>query len=76
MYFIVSGTVIRASSQIRKKLSTVVRDVKIYGRMIQYLDPLLPELLERNARNPNERMIIDGYALSARQFEERRFFGG
>ena len=46
-----------------------------YGRMIQYLDPLLPELLERNARNPNERMIIDGYALSARQFEERRLFG-
>ena len=46
-----------------------------YGRMIQYLDPLLPELLERNARYPNERMIIDGYALSARQFEERRLFG-
>ena len=29
MYFIVSGTVMRASSQMRKKLSTVVREVKI-----------------------------------------------
>ena len=29
MYFMVSGTVMRASSQMWKKLSTVVREVKI-----------------------------------------------
>ena len=29
MYFMVSGTVMRASSQMWKKLSTVVRDVKM-----------------------------------------------
>lgn len=46
-----------------------------HGRVVQYLDALLPELLERNPGHADERMIVDGDMMSARQFVEGGFFG-
>ena len=51
MYFMLSGTVMRASSQMWKKLSTVVRDVKMMARVGQDLDPLAAEFLERHTHD-------------------------
>ena len=50
----------RASSQMWKKLSTVVREVKITA-VRQYFDPLCAELFQRNAYYADKRFIGDLY---------------
>ena len=59
MYFMVSGTVIRASSQMWKKLSTVVTGSEDDGRMSQYFNALASEFLERYPYYADERHIFD-----------------
>lgn len=61
MYFMVSGTVMRASSQMWKKLSTVVARSENYGRVRQYFDPLCAELFQRNAYYADKWFIGDLY---------------